>query len=312
MDAKLNQSVAMLDKFSANVFDGAIVMSGQLNITAVPAIKLSLNAENIDVGKAANGLVTPWPISGVTSVNGNFTSAGVHQKAMIDNLNGNAAINATNITVRGLDLASYAYNIANLSDPLAVVSLLKSVSGGNKSTQMDSVGSIHAENGVLSTQGLQLKSDSANGFVKGKLDLPKWYMDADASFNLAVSDTKKTPAFGVHIFGAPDALKKEYDTKELEKYTSEKGIMSEKTQQLLKPGGLQNQLNEKLMKKLGVKSPAEATPAPATDATPSSNGSSSQNNSAPTETVTEPAPATQKQDVKQELLNQGLKQLFSN
>lgn len=305
LNGKLNGGTAILEKFYANVFDGSIQLDGQLNISAVPSIKVNLSADNINVGKAANGLVTNWPISGQTSVNGNFTSAGVHQKAMIDNLNGNAAINATNISVRGLDLASYAYNVANLNDPLAVVTLLKSVSGGNKTTQMNSVGSIYAEKGVLSTQGLNLKSDSANGFIKGSLDLPKWYMDSDATFNLAVSDAKKTPSFGVHLFGPPDALKKEYDTKDLEKYTAEKGLISEKTQQLLKPSGLENKLNEKLMKKLGVKPPVEAAPAPA-PAEP-----------APAEGAVQPAPEAApaqqpKQDIKQEMLNQGLKQLFGN
>ena len=310
---------AHLDNFYSDVLGGSINMNGELIMSAVPSIKVNVSAENIDLAAAAQGLFTSWPISGRTSLNGSFTSAGVHQKAMVDNLNGNASVNATNINVRGLDLASFGYNIVNTNDPLAIVALLKNVSGGSKTTQMNSVGTIFAEKGVLKTTGMQVQSDAAQGTVSGYMDLAKWYMDADAKFNMASTGSdKKSPAFGVHLYGSPDALKKEYDTKELEKYIGEKGILSQKKIDLLKPGGLENKINDKLMKQLGIKAPAAVAPAPdALVPAPTS--------AAPAPAAVVPAAAapdaaaqpepTDKQklkDAKKQLLNQGLQQLLGH
>lgn len=333
LSGRLLNGAVIIEKFSGNVFGGSVSANGQLNIAAVPSMTLKFSADNIDVSAASRGLVTQWPISGRTGINANFTSSGVHQKSMIENLNGDAAINATNISVRGLDIASLAYNIANISDPLAVVTLLKNVSGGNKTTQMNSVGTIYAEKGVLKTQGLNIAADSAQGVVKGYVDLPKWYMDGDAKFNMAVgSADKKSPAFGVHLFGPPDNLQKEYDTKELEKYSAEKGLLSQKNIDLLKPGGIENKLNEKLMKQLGIKQPAASTPATAPATTTPATTPAVVPATAPATTPEATAPAAQpqaaapapaattaepqlsdkekkKQDRKQ-MINQGIQSLF--
>ena len=319
MVGNLNNGTATISNFYSDVFGGSINMNGQLVISAVPSIKFVFAADNIDVAQAVNGLVTSWPISGRTSLNGSFASAGVHQKAMVNNLNGSTTINATNISVRGLDLASFGYNLLNMNDPMALVAVLKNVSGGDKSSsQMNSAGTVYAEKGILKTAGVQVQSDAAQGMVTGYIDLNKWYMDGDAKFNMAVAD-KKSPAFGIHMFGAPDALKKEYDTKDLEKYVAERGILSQNKIDLLKPGGLQNKLNDKLMKQLGIQKPAVSNPAPATTAPAAPAASTAPAaNAAPTETIVQQPAAEQpqltdkekKRDAQKQLINQGIQQLF--
>src|SRR5690606_30851305 len=132
---------------------------------------------------------------------------------------------------------------------------------------------------------------------------------------------KKSPAFGVHLYGKPDALTKEYDTKELEKYIAERGIVSQNKIDLLKPGGLENKLNDKLMKQLGIQKPAATAPATTSpEATPEAPAAT---NPAPVMQI-EPEASAQppadgqpqltdkekKREAQKQLINQGIQQLF--
>jgi hypothetical protein len=195
------------------------------------------------------------------------------------------------------------------------------VANPNSATNILTVqGKVDTQKGIMKTTGtgIEIVTRSGNGTYNATVDLPKWNLDSNAVFKLVMPDQKTRPSLGISIYGPLNQLTKEFDTKEVEQYVADRlskgliknNVISDKYQDVLKPGGLQNTINQKLMDKLGIKQPQTA-PAPTAPAAPNA-APANDNNAVTVEPLApaQPQPAQPQLTPEQQLLEQGLKGLF--
>ncbi|PIR31699.1 MAG: hypothetical protein COV36_07415 [Alphaproteobacteria bacterium CG11_big_fil_rev_8_21_14_0_20_44_7] len=216
----LVNSVLIIDKLTAAAFDGSLGLSANIAAGNVPTFKMSFSGNNLNTLKIMDAFADMDRIKrGTVSVNGKLESSGIHQKAMVQNLQGNIAVNGRDIVVQGFDVEGFANRITNINNEAEALSLLRVMSNENSYTTIKTIeGPIYIEKGVANIPGINLDAGAAKGVYKGYLDLPKWYMDTDAVFGIYMPDNRERPKIGIRIYDAIDNPKKDVDAREVIQY----------------------------------------------------------------------------------------------
>ncbi len=216
----LDRGKLSLDRFDGNMFGGALRTKGNFDISSVPTFAVNFAADNMNLVEVAQKLADNNRLAnGRTNISGSLTAGGVHQLAMIQNLEGAVTIAGSDIWVKGFDVDVFAQQLTNINSALNIVPLVKTVSDDSSVTKINVLkGSLLAGQGVVKPQNFQLQTKSGQGRYEGYADLVNWVMDTKAIFNLIMPDGKDRPGLGIRMSGDIDEPKIEVDSDEIRRY----------------------------------------------------------------------------------------------
>lgn len=224
-NAKMN-----LSNLTARVFGGNLSVVGTIGVGVVPDFSLKIAGENFDLQSMALQLANNNKlVAGVMNLGGTLSSSGSNESTIIQNLQGGLGIAGTNIIVNGFDLEDFVRKLTNINNPVEVGLLASKVLNGQGQTLITALkGNWGIERGIANTSGLSLQTRVGEGKLTGSVDLPKWQMDTNATFLIALGDNKERPKVGVRMHGSIDKFKKDYDYSEVISYYSKRFGVSDK------------------------------------------------------------------------------------
>lgn len=205
-----------INSLRGRIFDGLLEAQGRLADAQPPQLNLALKLNDMDIAQASHQAAQTVAVTGRTSLDGRFASAGYSEFDLVSALQGDAILNAGNGTVEGIDLRVLSDQLGALDDPTDFVSLADiGLSGGT--TRLDSLnGTIQINNGLATTNDLVVLADGGRGDIRGTADLPSWRLDLTALFDL--TDHPKAPPVGVRMTGAIDNPARELLISEMQTY----------------------------------------------------------------------------------------------
>lgn len=276
-DLKIANGAMNVKDMRVGLFGGNANVSTNVNASPL-SLDVSSTMQGIDLEKLAKALSggNKLKSSGTVSFSMGVASTGASAYALINALNGKAALNGNNIILEGFDLAKMARGLA-VEEKLAtsVSSLVNGATSGGQTKFEGLNGDYKIEKGIVNIVTMLLKGNEASITTTGYADLPKWFINTDNEIMLhGVSDLEP---FKVKIKGPLDKPSNTFGKNILEDYLAAK-LKRKLAKQI--PDILGDDVSDKL-KKFGI---LPSDPAPTTPSAPVSN-----DNAAPAEN--KPAPA---------------------
>lgn len=286
----------------AVIFGGQGNLDAQVNAKPV-SVKVASTMDNVDLEALAKAISTSGKLksSGRVSFNMDVAATGASSSALINNMNGNAALNGTDVILKGFDLAKMARGLA-VEEKLAtsVTSLIDGATKGGQ-TQFDTIkGTSKITNGIANIENMILDGPSSIIKTTGYADFPKWFINLDNEIML--KDVQDLEPFNVKIKGPLNNPSDTFGKNILEDYLGSK-IKRKIGKEL--PGLLGDDVTNKL-EKFGI-IPKQQAPAPAP--APEGQVPANDNVSAPAE---QQAPAQEKPATEEQPKKDPLQQILEN
>lgn len=190
-----------VEEMKAGVFGGQANLTTQVKAEPV-SLAVASRMNNIDLESLAKALSGGNKLkgSGKVSFTTDVNSTGGSSHALINALNGSAALDGANVILKGFDLSKLARGLA-IEEKFAtsIGSLIDGATSGGQ-TKFDTVkGDYKIQNGTVNIQSMVMDGPEAVINTTGYADLPKWFINADNEITLKnVPDLKP---FNVKIKG---------------------------------------------------------------------------------------------------------------
>jgi uncharacterized protein involved in outer membrane biogenesis len=221
-DLKIAKGQLTVDDMKAEVF------GGQANVsTIVKAEPVSMTMKstmtNINLEKLVGALTggNKLKSSGTVSFMADVSGAGNSAHALVNGMNGTAALDGSNVALQGFDLAKLARGLA-VEEKLAtsVTSLIDGATRGGE-TKFDTVkGNYKITNGVANVVTMTMDGSSAVIKTTGYADFPKWFVNLDNE--IALKNVADLDPFTVKIKGPLDNPSDTFGKNILEDYLGDK------------------------------------------------------------------------------------------
>ncbi len=208
--------------------------SGQLSLAADFALN---DAEFASTLATADGAT---PLKGRYTLTGNLSGAGRSPIGLISSLTGAGRLHSKNAVLDGVNPDAFSKALLKASKPEELDGLISDVlvDGQMMMSGFDSAYDIN--NGIVRFARSGFDAPSADGDVKGVIDLPAWRLATD--WKIALKSYPSAPALTVVLAGAVSQPARSYNTTALRSFLTVKGL-TEGVQQLEK---MQREENERI------------------------------------------------------------------
>ena len=202
LKVRVSNGALEIDSLRGRIFAGLLEAQGRVANATPPQANISFKLDSMDIAEALRKAANIEAATGLASVDGRFTTEGNSEYDLVRALQGNATLSARDGTVEGVDLRALSDQLGALNDPADFLGLADAgLSEGT--TRLDSLdGMIRVNNGLATTNDLEIRADGGNGTVRGTADLPSWRLDLTSTFTL--TDHPKAPPVGVRLTGPID------------------------------------------------------------------------------------------------------------
>lgn len=192
LDTVLNGGVLNLQEISGDIYDGSLMMEGELKQSTDPKAPILISGKTVIDKVQLEPFVQSFSGSklvrarGPVSLNATFGTKGISQSDLVFNLQGTGDMSGENLVFEGFDLARLSRALAEPSSSFSQNFsrvLDASVSGGT--TNFDTLeGAYDIQNGVVTFKNLQLTGPEAIVTGEGNVNLPLWTIDLTTNVNL--------------------------------------------------------------------------------------------------------------------------------
>ena len=186
--AVLRNGVLDIKKFNGTLYDGALIVSGQVNARQRPQVALALTGIELNLSRilapARKGDAKELAkrASGPITVNARLSSQGDSEAALLSNLTGQGELQGV-VTVKVKpeeQLGSLALNLLGQQ-----VKQIKGIADGTNTllgafggTPAQLSGSFSIDRGILRTNDTRLVGRNATALTAAQVDLPGWRLDS--------------------------------------------------------------------------------------------------------------------------------------
>ena len=186
--AVLRDGVLDIKKFNGTLYDGALIVSGQVNAQQRPRFDLALTGIELNLSRilapARKGDAKELAkrVSGPLTVNARLSSQGDSEAALLSNLSGQGELQGV-VTVKVKaeeQLGSLALNLLGQQ-----VQQIKGIADGTSTllgafggTPAQLTGSFVVDRGILRTNDTRLVGRNATALTAAQVDLPGWRLDS--------------------------------------------------------------------------------------------------------------------------------------
>lgn len=296
---KADDGVAQLAPFSANLYEGAMNGSLQVDARATPQIAFKQNMTGIAIGPLLVDAINNDMLSGKGNLNLDVTTSGATVNTLKKSLNGTAGLKLTDGAVKGIDIAG---TIRGYKDKLSSLKGEASVEGDKtqKTDFSEMTATFNIKDGIARNDDLDMKAPLFRIAGNGQVDIGNETIDylakptivkslagqggagldelSGVTIPVKVTGTFAKPKYALDFAGVATAIAKK---KVIDKVGGEKGEAVQKLLEGDAAGGL-----EGLLKKKSEPAPTKKTAEPAT---------------APAEEKPAEKPASKEDEVKQKL-----------
>ncbi|MDX9951305.1 MAG: AsmA family protein [Methylophilaceae bacterium] len=296
---KADDGVAQLAPFSANLYEGAMNGSLQVDARATPQIAFKQNMTGIAIGPLLVDAINNDMLSGKGNLNLDVTTSGATVNTLKKSLNGTAGLKLTDGAVKGIDIAG---TIRGYKDKLSSLKGEASVEGDKtqKTDFSEMTATFNIKDGIARNDDLDMKAPLFRIAGNGQVDIGNETIDylakptivkslagqggagldelSGVTIPVKVTGTFAKPKYALDFAGVATAIAKK---KVIDKVGGEKGEAVQKLLEGDAAGGL-----EGLLKKKSEPAPTKKTADPAT---------------APAQEKPAEKPASKEDEVKQKL-----------
>ncbi len=296
---KADDGVAQLAPFSANLYEGAMNGSLQVDARATPQIAFKQNMTGIAIGPLLVDAINNDMLSGKGNLNLDVTTSGATVNTLKKSLNGTAGLKLTDGAVKGIDIAG---TIRGYKDKLSSLKGEASVEGDKtqKTDFSEMTATFNIKDGIARNDDLDMKAPLFRIAGNGQVDIGNETIDylakptivkslagqggagldelSGVTIPVKVTGTFAKPKYALDFAGVATAIAKK---KVIDKVGGEKGEAVQKLLEGDAVGGL-----EGLLKKKSEPAPTKKTADPAT---------------APAQEKPAEKPASKEDEVKQKL-----------
>jgi AsmA protein len=272
LGVKADSGLVTLSPFSADLYQGS--MAGSLNVDAraVPAISLKQDMKGVAVGPLLVDAINNDMLDGKGTVNVNVTTQGNTVTALKKALNGTAALNLADGAVKGIDIAG---TIRDIKNKLSFKGNALGADQKKRTEFSEMVASFNIKNGVAHNEDLSIKAPLLRITGSGDIDIGNETLNYVAKPTVVASlkgqggsdlDKLSGLTFPIKLTGTFNAPKYGLDFSAIGTEIAKKGLLEkvggskgEAVQKLIggdKAGGLEGLLG-------GKDKAATPTPAPA-------------------------------------------------
>jgi hypothetical protein len=192
IDIDLNNGTLVMNSLSGQMFGGAFNMNGRAEAKAEGqplSVSSTMNAENVNLAELVKAATsqTKERVTGTGSFSLNLSSSGLSSSALIYALNGDGKITASDMIVRGIDLAKVTEAISDES----LTDLGQVVRGAFSSGQTAFQAIDHPitiREGVMQVNNLTLRSATADLIANGPVNFADWTMDVTNTIDFTNPD----------------------------------------------------------------------------------------------------------------------------
>lgn len=222
LNLNLDNGTLKIRELKGALFDGAVDLTA--TVVAAPAqaatAVVDVTLANADLRRALITALEMNQVSGRFGLKGRFESRGNSDAELIGNLHGNAAIDARDGVIEGINLRQLSDRLKRLNEVPDFLSLIGGTLSGGQTRFSRATGTWVIERGVARTNDTQAALEAAEGQLAGLIDLPNWRLDLNGAMRLI--EHPQAPPVGIHITGPIDAPQRNLKTRELEAYLSER------------------------------------------------------------------------------------------
>lgn len=296
---KADDGVAQLAPFSANLYEGVMNGSLQVDARATPQIAFKQNMTGIAIGPLLVDAINNDMLSGKGNLNLDVTTSGATVNTLKKSLNGTAGLKLTDGAVKGIDIAG---TIRGYKDKLSSLKGEASVEGDKtqKTDFSEMTATFNIKDGIARNDDLDMKAPLFRIAGNGQVDIGNETIDylakptivkslagqggagldelSGVTIPVKVTGTFAKPKYALDFAGVATAIAKK---KVIDKVGGEKGEAVQKLLEGDAAGGL-----EGLLKKKSEPAPTKKTADPAT---------------APVQEKPAEKPASKEDEVKQKL-----------
>ena len=222
LNLSLDNGTLKVRELKGALFDGAVDLTATVvTAPAQPATAVvDVTLSNADLRRALITALEMNQVSGRFGMKGRFESKGNSDAELIGNLQGNAAIDARDGVIEGINLRHLSDRLKRLNEVPDFLGLIGGTLSGGQTRFSRATGTWVIERGVARTNDTQAALEAAEGQLAGIIDLPNWRLDLQGAMRLI--EHPQAPPVGIHITGPIDAPQRNLKTRELEAYLSER------------------------------------------------------------------------------------------
>lgn len=215
-----------ISQLQGRLFGGSVDLKGNLVAAAPPRAALDLTLSGADLRQALVTALGIDRVSGRFGMRGKFETRGSSEHDLVNALAGNAAVEASDGVVQGIDLRRLSDQLKRLDQVVDFVALLAGTMSGGQTRFTRASGTWRVERGVARSDDTRVDLEAAEGTLVGTIDLPNWQMDLVSRMRL--TEHPNAPPVGVDLKGPIDQPVRDVKTRELERWMAERvgtGVM---------------------------------------------------------------------------------------
>ncbi|MDO9460580.1 MAG: AsmA family protein [Alphaproteobacteria bacterium] len=228
---EIRDGQASLNQFAGNLFGGEASATASLRGGAgVPEFSTNWKLQGADMEAASAALSGSPAIAGRLDFTGAVKGTGASSFALASSLEGQAQITASNGFIRGMDLPAFSARLATLDRAADFVGLVNTVlPGGNTPYTRLSI-PFTISQGVAQSNNPVIGIDSATGGLEVSIDLPRYWVNAEAS--LTLNEHMNAPPLGIAYIGSLNDPEYSLRTSRLENYFTQ-ALLSKSLQRVI-------------------------------------------------------------------------------
>lgn len=278
---KADDGVAQLAPFSANLYEGVMNGSLQVDARATPQIAFKQNMTGIAIGPLLVDAINNDMLSGKGNLNLDVTTSGATVNTLKKSLNGTAGLKLTDGAVKGIDIAG---TIRGYKDKLSSLKGEASVEGDKtqKTDFSEMTATFNIKDGIARNDDLDMKAPLFRIAGNGQVDIGNETIDylakptivkslagqggagldelSGVTIPVKVTGTFAKPKYALDFAGVATAIAKK---KVIDKVGGEKGEAVQKLLEGDAAGGLEGLLKKKKSEPAPNKKTADPATAPA-------------------------------------------------
>lgn len=228
---ELKDGVANLKHFSGQLFGGEASASASLrNAGAAPEIKAEWNLKAADMQSAAMAFSGSPSITGQLDFSGSVSGVGASSFALVSSLEGKALLTAQNGFIQGMDLPAFSTQLSSLERASDFLKLAETaLQAGNTPYKSIRV-PFTVGQGVAQSDKPELYISAATGGLEISLDLPRYWLNAEAS--LTLNEHMDAPPLGIAFIGPLNDPERSLRVSKLENHFTQ-ALMSKSLQRVI-------------------------------------------------------------------------------
>ena len=195
----------IVSQMTAKLFGGDMQVSGGLINAALPTLEVEFQLADASVAQALAAAADLTVATGKLTVSGKLKGAGISQKALVANLEGQVDLLAENGVVQGVNMVQMSDSMLTLVEYDDFIKLLRSAFGGGETKYESFHAPFVINSGIAITGPAMGILEASEATVNATINLPRWSIDADIDFRLTEEGHEKTPSVGLRIYGDIDS-----------------------------------------------------------------------------------------------------------